>query len=450
MGGDGFGYEFGGPLGTGVLMVVLPCVIYFLYFATNESGTAVVSLTPPFVHFPASMLDGSAVSETVYATPTATAVVAGWFVFQAALYAFLPGPMVEGTELAAKDAQSGAPMRLLYPMNGLAAFFVSILGAVGGHTLGLLDLSYAYRAYVPLATAATGLSFVLSLYLYVSSFAVAPAGVEKEDPRRALLAEGGNSGSPVYDAFMGRELNPRVRLPGGFSFDLKAFCELRPGLIGWILLDLGMAAEQYSRDGYVCSAMVLVLLFQTYYVFDSLYNEPAILTTMDITTDGFGFMLAFGDLAWVPFTYSLQARYLVYHPIDLSVWAIVAILAVKAGGLYIFRSANSQKNAFRSGSTHPSILALDYIVTDRGSRLITSGWWGVARHVNYLGDWIMAWAWCLPTGFESPVTYYYVIYFGILLVHRDLRDDHKCRTKYGRDWEKYCEIVRWRIVPGLY
>lgn len=31
---------------------------------------------------------------------------------------------------------------------------------------------------------------------------------------------------------------------------------------------------------------------------DALWFEPAILTTMDITTDGFGFMLAFGDLAW--------------------------------------------------------------------------------------------------------------------------------------------------------
>ena len=37
-------------------------------------------------------------------------------------------------------------------------------------------------------------------------------------------------------------------------------------------------------------------------------TAQAILTTMDITTDGFGYMLAFGDLAWVPFTYSLQAR----------------------------------------------------------------------------------------------------------------------------------------------
>ena len=48
---------------------------------------------------------------------------------------------------------------------------------------------------------------------------------------------------------------------------------------------------------------------------------------MDITTDGFGFMLAFGDLVWVPFTYTLQARYLVDHPVELSYQQIALILA---------------------------------------------------------------------------------------------------------------------------
>ena len=66
--------------------------------------------------------------------------------------------------------------------------------------------------------------------------------------------------------------------------------------------------------GRVSAAMALVCAFHGLYVADALWHEPAILTTMDITTDGFGFMLAFGDLAWVPFTYSLQARYLVDHP----------------------------------------------------------------------------------------------------------------------------------------
>jgi hypothetical protein len=59
--------------------------------------------------------------------------------------------------------------------------------------------------------------------------------------------------------------------------------------------------------------MALVCAFHAVYVADALAHEPAILTTMDITSDGFGFMLAFGDLAWVPFTYSLQARYLADH-----------------------------------------------------------------------------------------------------------------------------------------
>ena len=34
--------------------------------------------------------------------------------------------------------------------------------------------------------------------------------------------------------------------------------------------------------------MVLVNIFQLIYVWDALFNEKAILTTMDITTDGFG------------------------------------------------------------------------------------------------------------------------------------------------------------------
>lgn len=60
---------------------------------------------------------------------------------------------------------------------------------------------------------------------------------------------------------------------------------------------------------YLCCMPVFfyVLWVQGLYVWDALYNEKAVLTTMDITTDGFGFMLAFGDLCWVPFTYTLQA-----------------------------------------------------------------------------------------------------------------------------------------------
>jgi delta14-sterol reductase len=57
------------------------------------------------------------------------------------------------------------------------------------------------------------------------------------------VAAGGDSGIAVYDFFMGRELNPRP-LGKHSTFDLKYFCELRPGLIGWCVLNFGMLCSQ--------------------------------------------------------------------------------------------------------------------------------------------------------------------------------------------------------------
>lgn len=62
------------------------------------------------------------------------------------------------------------------------------------------------------------------------------------------------------------------------------------------------------------------------------------LTTMDIVHDGFGFMLVFGDLAWVPFAYSLQAAYLVVHPQTLSNLTVVVIVALNGNQVSTFFS----------------------------------------------------------------------------------------------------------------
>ena len=55
-----------------------------------------------------------------------------------------------------------------------------------------------------------------------------------------------------------------------------------------------MAAKQAEVWGAVSPSMILLNAFQGLYVWDALFQERAILSTMDITTDGFGFMLAFG------------------------------------------------------------------------------------------------------------------------------------------------------------
>jgi len=324
--------------------------------------------------------------------------------------------------------------------------------------------------YVQILTTNILISYALATYVYVRSFTVKAGNSERRE-----LAAGGHSGNMIYDWFIGRELNPRVTIPFLGEVDIKAFNEVRPGLLGWITLDLAFMAKQYQSYGYITDSMLIVTISQAIYVFDALYMEPSILSQMDMTTDGFGFMLAFGDLAWVPFIYSLQARYLSVHPIILGPAYVAAILAVQGIGYYIFRASNSEKHRFRTNPSDPSNSHLEYITTHTGSKLLTSGWWGQARHINYLGDWVLSWSYCLPTllagykltpsiltpgsrlvttdgmvGAAIPVTYFYMLYFAILLIHREMRDEEKCRRKYGKDWDAYCKKVPYRIVPGVY
>lgn len=339
---------------------------------------------------------------------------------------------------------------------------------LGGHDFILW--TFIWDNYTQLLSANLGIAIVLSVFVYIRSFSV-KAG----NPNKRELADGGHSGNLIYDFFIGRELNPRITLPIIGTIDIKAFMELRPGLIGWILFDLAFIAHQHKTYGFVSDSIVLITTFQGLYVLDALWMEPAMLTTIDITTDGFGFMLAFGDLVWVPFTYSLQARYLAVYPVHLGVGGILGVLAVQGFGYYIFRSANNEKNRFRNDPNDPRIAHLKYLNTASGSKLLISGWWGTARHINYLGDWIMGWSYCLPTGIAGYVihqsstlsstidviqgeakgwgmfvTYFYIIYFAILLIHRERRDEEKCKRKYGKDWDEYKKKVPFRIVPGIY
>eukprot|EP00667_Euglena_gracilis_P014036 EG_transcript_14505 len=385
--------EFGGTPGAFAIVVALPLVIHALYFFCSAKYCISPSnfLEAP-AHLPTSLGD-------VF-DPMAVAVLLGWGAFLVALERLLPGPLGRGLPL-----RDGAV--LLYRLNGHRTFWVTVATLAGLQAAGLIDLTYCYTHYAQLATAAILLTAGMSVALYAASFR-----------RGTMLALGGDTGSVVYDFFIGRELNPRIG-----DFDLKQFCELRPGLIGWMVLNSGMLLAQYERTGHVSPSMWLVNAFQALYVWDALYHEASILSTMDITTDGFGFMLAFGDLAWVPFTYSLQARYLVDHDPGLSWPALVAITALQVLGFTVFRRANSQKDAFRRDPDGPAVRHLRSLQTKRGTRLLTSGWWGLARKINYTGDWLVGLSWCLLCGFDSIIPYFYSIYFFVLLVTRAMRDN---------------------------
>ncbi|KAF8598461.1 ERG4/ERG24 ergosterol biosynthesis protein [Ceratobasidium sp. AG-I] len=421
-------FEFFGPPGATFVSLAVPLTIYGLYFTCSEASGG---CPPPLWSIPFNFVRAVEDKDWWLSLFDAKASIAyaGWYVYTLAAWLILPGDWVEGTEL-----RTGG--RIKYKINALSTLLLT-LGLVAGWIMnfGPQSFTFIYEHWIGLCTAALINSFVQATWCYYIS-------TKNTDER--VLALGGNSGNLIYDWFIGRELNPSIG-----SLDIKSFNELRPGLILWLLCNISSACEQLTRRGtwYPTDSMGLVLAFQGLYVVDALYNEPAIFTTMDITTDGFGFMLAVGDLAWVPFVYSLQARYLAFNHIELGPFWTCVIFAVHGLGYWVFRGANGEKNDFRNGKNPKNLTSLQ---TERGTKLLTSGWWGLCQHPNYLGDLIMAVSYSLPTGFDTPITYFYCIYFLILLVHRQMRDSEACEKKYGKDWKKYTEIVPWKIFPYIY
>ncbi|KFU87474.1 Lamin-B receptor [Chaetura pelagica] len=408
--------EFGGRIGTFMMIFFLPATVFYLLLMCKQEDPSLLNIPP----FPAL--------ESLW-EPRVFGLFLLWFFLQALFYLLPIGKVVEGMPLS-----NGR--KLHYRINGFYAFILTA-AVIGTLLYFQFELHYVYQHFMQFAVSAALFSLGLSIYLYIRSLK-AP---EEE------LAPGGNSGYIVYDFFTGHELNPRIG-----SFDLKYFCELRPGLIGWVVINLAMllAEMKIHNQSMPSLSMILVNSFQLLYVVDALWNEEAVLTTMDITHDGFGFMLAFGDLVWVPFVYSLQAFYLVGHPVAIS-WPVAAAITVLNGiGYYIFRRANSQKNSFRRNPADPKLAYLKFIPTATGKGLLVTGWWGFVRHPNYLGDIIMALAWSLPCGFNHILPYFYIMYFICLLVHREARDEHHCKQKYGLAWERYCQRVPYRIFPYIY
>jgi len=353
------------------------------------------------------------------------AVYLGWLLFQAGMYHFLPGATEAGQPL-----EDGS--RLNYTLNGLTSFVATTALWLALHFFGIVPGTWIYRHLGELFVAANVVVFPLCAYFFFLG--------------RSQAADTERHSNVLEAFFVGAARNPR-----NGTLDWKFFCESRPGLTLWVLVAWSSAIHQYERFGFISNAMVLTCFFITLYIVDYYVHEDAILTTWDIVHEPFGWMLCWGSLVYVPFFYPLAAVWLAERPYVLPAWAVFAILVMGITGYVIFRQSNIQKHRFRK-NPHTRIWgqAPAYIQTRRGTKLLTSGWWGVASHANYLGDLLLSLAMCAVVGTGTVFGYSYFLSFVPLLIHRDWRDDRHCAAKYGEDWTAYRKKVRWHILPGVY
>ncbi|MCW2542424.1 MAG: erg [Frankiales bacterium] len=388
--------------------LALPALVYYVWICQTYHHGQLVLPSPGMLH------------QLPRPTLKSMVVIIGWVGYQAILQVLLPGRRALGLPLP-----DGG--RLEYRLNGLLSLLVTIV------LLTVLLIGTNTPAWVvgnlgPLLSTTNIVALGVTVFLLLRG---------RHEP--------GDSPGPIRRFWYGSELNPRIG-----RFDLKLFFEARPGLVGWVAIDVCLAARQ-QQEHVLSASMILVCAFQLAYVLDYFVHEEAVLSTYDIRHEKFGWMLCWGDLVWVPFLYTVQARYLADHDPGLGASALTAITVLNAAGYVVFRRSNLQKHTFRNNPQTPVWgEAPHFITTANGSLLLVSGWWRLARHINYLGDIAMSAAWCLLCGFDSPLPYLYIAYFVVLLVHRERRDNRICQAKYGADWTEYRARVPYRIIPGVY
>ena len=165
-------------------------------------------------------------------------------------------------------------------------------------------------------------------------------------------------------------------------------------------------------------------------------------------------------LVWVSGLYTLPSYFLVTHPNNLGHILTILILILGFLSIYINYDCDQQKLNVRLTNGQCQIwrkpiriIRAKYVLLNgkqSESILLASGYWSISRHFHYIPELTLAFLWSCPCGFQYILPYIYFIFLFILLIHRAHRDDQKCRLKYDLSWEKYCQIVPWKIFPKIY
>uniref|UniRef100_A0A7R9WIE8 Delta(24(24(1)))-sterol reductase n=1 Tax=Pseudictyota dubia TaxID=2749911 RepID=A0A7R9WIE8_9STRA len=451
-------YEFGGPVGVTFLMAFFPALMLYMYICLlRQSGR----LANPFDA--ALWEDGL---PHVMPTMFAAKLYLGFSAFQVLTAMTLPGIVVKGLPVPSLGGR-----QLEYLCNGVATWYVDLAILAVVITTGVFDMADVIDNVGPIMSVAILTSFLITIVTYSVS-------VVKGTTHRM-------SGSLPYDMFMGAVLNPRIG-----KLDLKMWSEIRVPWKILFLISLSAAVKDHEMNAEIAleqglpstmdfmglslpiirtSAPILfMLLAHTLYVNACMKGEECIPTTWDIFYEKWGYMLIYWNMAGVPFSYCYSTVYLsnraaagdpISHSAGFTAFLFVALLAA----YYVWDTANSQKNRFRMQErgtyverrTFPqlpwgTLKNPTYIVTRHGNKLLTGGWWGVARKIHYTADLVMALSWGLITGFESPIPYFYFTFFVTVLTHRVSRDMEHCKDKYGEDWDRYTKEVPYIFIPFVF
>jgi len=415
-----------------LILACPPSVMLFWYALTGLNGS-VTRLADVIINEGPVDLLYRIWGPVFFGTPRAWMIIGVFALSQLAMMRLVPGRAYQGPVTPAGNIP-------VYKDNGLASYGVTLtLFCVLSFGFHVFSPSIIYDHFNEILGALNFTSLVFCLLLYVKG-RFYPSS-----------SDSGYTGNFIFDYYWGTELYPRV-----LGWDVKMFTNCRFGMMGWPLIIISFAAGQHELYGLSDSMMVAVGL-QLIYITKFFIWESGYMRSMDIMHDRAGFYICWGCLVWLPMVYTSHTLYLVNHPNRLGLPLAALIFVFGTASIIINYLADRQRQVVRASAgdctiwgKKPVLLRARYRTEngeDRENLLLASGWWGLSRHFHYIPEITGAFFWTVPALFENFLPYFYVSFLAILLVHRSVRDDRRCSTKYGKDWDAYRALVPHRILP---
>lgn len=269
----------------------------------------------------------------------------------------------------------------------------------------------------------------------------------------AYPADPKSSQGILSDFFNGRAKNPQISIFGR-TLDLKMVLYI----VGIVQLKLNILSAfahhrlTFSEDPNPGVSLYTALF--SFWVFDYCMWERPHLFTFDFIAENLGFKIVWGCLCFYPYFYaigilSVATKGNPHPPIAVLVLSATLFFA----GWVLSRGANNQKWYFKTDPQRAFLGIKPEIIQSKDGKhkVLCSGFWGISRHVNYLGELLISTGLAMSLGqFNDWTPWLYPLYYVALLIPRQIDDDRRCEKKYGEVWKEYCRRVPYRIIPGVY
>ena len=341
----------------------------------------------------------------------------------------LPGKWVPGYVI---NTETGEPRK--YRLNGLLVFVVALI--VWAFELTGMPRDWFYRSTIYAVVGGTVFTTIFAIIAVFSQ----PQGKIK-NPLLALWDGRAQEMSFFNDRF---DVKMYFYVVGGTMLALNA--------LSGAAYNYELFGENYNPGVFLYAA------FYTFYILDYFIFERVQLYTYDLIHERLGFKMFWGGLVVYGWLFILPLWGMAVYPSPgfSSAWTYVWLIGTPVLFLFgwgISRGANMQKYTFKRWPDRKFLGLIEPEYIEAGDRkILCSGFWGAARHFNYLGEGFLGLSIALAFGYFTNLwAWTYFIFVVTFFTFRQHFDDVYCAEKYGAEkWAEYQARVKYRIFPGIY